>query len=197
MTYKSVSYDQTEIIKSIIDLHCPDGIEADITYGNGAFYKEIDEPKFKSDICPQVDGVIEACSTNLPYENETINSIMFDPPFLTYIKQSRDHNSIMAKRFGGYWAYDELAHHYNETCRETYRVLKKKGVFIVKCQDIIHNHKIHCTHQKMINWCEGEGYRLLDLFILPAKHRMPMPGKGRKQKHARIHHSYFLVFLKG
>ena len=44
--------------------------------------------------------------------------VMFDPPFLTYIKSARDHNSIMAKRYGGYWKYEELADHYKKTIKE-------------------------------------------------------------------------------
>jgi len=174
-----------------------DQFEADISYGNGVFYKNIQEPIFKCDISPQVDGVIECSSSNLYWcETGQLTSIVFDPPFLTYIKAAREHNSIMAKRFGGYWRYDELEKHYKETITEVYRALKKKGLFIFKCQDIIHNHKMHCTHVNVINWCDGL-FRLKDLFILPAKQRMGIPEKtGEKkriQKHARVFHSYFLV----
>jgi hypothetical protein len=99
----------------------------------------------------------------------------------------------MAKRFSGYWRYDELADHYQQTAKEAGRIIKKKGIFVVKCQDIIHNHKMHCTHANMIQWC-AEWFRLKDLFVLPAKHRMPSPNRKGSQKHARIFHSYFLVF---
>lgn len=66
---------------------------------------------------------------------------------------------------------------------------------VFKCQDIIHNHRMHCTHYNVIKWAECEGFRLVDLFILTAKSRMPGPQKG-KQRHARVWHSYFLVFEK-
>lgn len=191
---KSVYDNQKDILNAIEKLHCPEGFQCDVTYGNGAFYKHRKEPEFKFDLDPQQDNVIEACSMDLPIEAGVMDNVVFDPPFLTYIKKGREHNSIMGKRFSGYWRYEELAHHYNETAREAYRVLKKGGVFIVKCQDIIHNHKMHCTHAKTIGWCEGEGFRLLDMFVLTAKHRMPV-NRGR-QKHARIYHSYFLVFKK-
>ena len=194
---RSVYYNQTDILRSIMALNRIDQFEADISYGNGVFYKNIQEPIFKCDISPQVDGVIECSSSNLYWcETGQLTSIVFDPPFLTYIKAAREHNSIMAKRFGGYWRYDELEKHYKETITEVYRALKKKGLFIFKCQDIIHNHKMHCTHVNVINWCDGL-FRLKDLFILPAKQRMGIPEKtGEKkriQKHARVFHSYFLV----
>lgn len=192
---KSVYYDQEDILKAIIALHCPAGIQCDVTYGNGQFYKKVVQPSLKFDIQPQGKNVVAACSTALPLTDKTIESLMFDPPFLTYIKQGREHNSIMAKRFSGYWAYSELEAHYSKTIKEAARVLKPKGVFIVKCQDIIHNHRLHCTHNLVINWAEDNGFRIKDLFILPAKHRMPVNTKG-KQQHARIFHSYFLVFEK-
>ena len=38
---------------------------------------------------------------------------------------------------------------------------------------------------------------LADLFVLPAKHRLPSPNRAGTQKHARIFHSYFLVLECG
>jgi len=207
MTIKSVSYDQHEIIKSIMELCKIDRIDCDVTYGNGGFYKEIEKPLFCFDVDPNVidvadvprDSIKSVCSSgNLPLENESIKSLVFDPPFLTYIRAAREGNGdmVMAKRFGGYWKYDELESHYKKTLKEAHRVLSKKGIMIFKCQDIIHNHKMHCTHLNVVNWC-NDMFRLKDLFILPAKHRMGIPqqkGTAKKQqKHARIYHSYFLV----
>ncbi len=195
---RSVYYDQIDILKSIMTLCNIDRFCADITYGNGKFYGEIQEPLFKSDICPQVEGVVECSSSSLPMDPGHINSLVFDPPFLTYVRAAREGNGnmVMAKRFGGYWRYDELETHYKETLIEAHRVLSKKGVMVFKCQDIIHNHKMHCTHINVMKWSEGL-FRLKDLFILPAKSRMPIPQqKGTKtktQKHARIFHSYFMV----
>jgi hypothetical protein len=54
---------------------------------------------------------------------------------------------------------------------------------------------MHSTHYNVIGWAENEGFRLADLFILVATHRMPSPQKGT-QKHSRIFHSYFLVLQK-
>lgn len=198
MTIKSVSYDQNEILRSIMELCGIDRFDADVTYGNGKFYTDIEKPVFCGDISPQVEGVTECSSDDLPLDDSSISSLVFDPPFLTYVRAAREGNGnmVMAKRFGGYWRYDELEAHYKSTLTEAYRVLKKGGIMVFKCQDIIHNHKMHCTHANVINWAGGM-FRLKDLFILPAKHRMPIPeqkGAAKKQqKHARIYHSYFLV----
>ena len=196
---KSVSYNQDEIIKSITELHVPGGIQCDITYGNGAFYRNIKRPKLCYDIHPLANFVVKADSRCIPNKKNSISSIMFDPPFLTYINGGRNHNSIMGKRFSGYWSYDQLKSHYKATLREVSRVLVPRGKLVFKCQDIIHNHRLYCTHHKVIGWAEEYGLELCDLFILCAKNRMPVRaakhGKQR-QKHARIYHSYFLVFEK-
>lgn len=195
---KSYSDKQDEILKAILKLNNIERFDADISYGNGSFYKNVPEPHWKSDVDPRVS--VNICSSDsLPVENGAFDSVIFDPPFLTYVKNAREHNSIMAKRFGGYWRYEELIEHYKRTICEVHRVLYTKGIFVFKCQDIIHNHRMHSTHINVINWCEGL-FRLKDLFVLIKNNRMPIPPakgyKPKQQKHARIHHSYFLVLEK-
>ena len=196
---RSVYYNQTEIIASIMQLHHIDCFDADITFGNGKFWDDLPMPKLKFDIDPQIEGVQQASSVDLPIESNSINSVMFDPPFLTYVRQGRNHNNgsmIMSSRFGGYWTYNELETHYTQTIKESFRVLRKKGILTIKCQDIVHNHKLHATHINVVNWAHGF-FRLKDLFILPVKNRMAIPQQKntakKKQRHARIFHSYFMV----
>ena len=195
---RSVYFNQTEILRGITQLHCPNGFDCDVTYGNGAFYKNLPQQRLKIDIDPQQDGVTRACSKALPLRAGTIQSIVFDPPFLTYIRSGREGNGkmVMSGRFSGYWRYDELETHYQGSLVEAYRVLVAEGVLVFKCQDIIHNHKMHCTHATVIEMAERVGFRLLDLFVLAANHRLPAPNRNGTQKHARIFHSYFLVFKR-
>lgn len=196
---QSVSYDQDYIIKSIMHLCGLERFGADLTYGNGGFWKDLPQPFMKFDIDPQTEDTVKANSMAIPMQANTLGSIMFDPPFLTYIKQGREHDSIMGKRFSGYWRYDELEEHYRGTIKEAHRVLWSKGIFVIKCQDIIHNHRMHATHINVVNWAQGM-FRLKDMFVLAAKHRMGIPptiGHAKKvQRHARVHHSYFMVFEK-
>lgn len=195
---RSVSTDQNEILESIIRLHCPDGFDCDMTFGNGAFWKKLPRPRICFDITPLKDGVLQADSRLLPVEPRSLSSVVFDPPFMTYVRNGREHKGgkvALSARFGGYYTYDELESHYRDTISEAYRVLKPKGKMVFKCQDIIHNHRMHCTHVNVINMADIEGFRLADLFVLAANYRMPGPQKGT-QRHARIFHSYFLVLQK-
>lgn len=187
-----------EILSSIRQLHCPGGFECDATFGNGSFWNGTERPKLCFDITPLKPFVIAADFRQLPVAADSIGSIVIDPPFLTYVKNGRQHKGgkvAMTSRFGGYYTYGELEDDYRHGISEAYRVLKKAGLLVFKCQDIIHNHKMHCTHVKVIQMAESEGFRLLDLFILNATHRMPGPQKGT-QRHSRIWHSYFLCFIK-
>ncbi len=197
---RSLRFEQREILQDIARLHLGGAwFECDLTFGNGQFWKGLEAPRLAFDIDPQVDGVVEADSRQIPVAASSLSSMVFDPPFLTYVRQGRSGNGgmVMARRFAGYWRYDELIEHYTATILEAARTLRSGGIFVVKCQDIIHNHKMHATHVNVIRWAEDSGFRLADIFVLGANHRMPSPNRTGKQKHARIFHSYFLVFQRG
>jgi hypothetical protein len=194
---KSFSTSQKTILAWIQQLHCPRGFECDLTYGNGGFWKTTTRPFHCFDLEPTQKFVRAADSRSIPLEEDTLNSVVFDPPFITYVRSGS--RSIMAKRFSGYWSYEELTEHYKETLRDVCRVLKEKGVLIFKCQDIVHNHRLHCTHANVISWACEFSFILKDMFLLIAHNRMPTKASanGKQcQKHSRIHHSYFLVFEK-
>lgn len=196
--FKSFSYKQDEILRAIRHLYCPGGFECDLTFGNGSFWEEIPAPKYRFDITPLLPGVVKADSKKVPLPKESLRNLVFDPPFLCDVKSGRSHSKgdmVMASRFGGYPYYPDLEKHYIGTIKDAHRLLENKGIMVFKCQDIIFNHKLHCTHSRVIQWAEETGFRLADLFILVAKSRLPSRSDG-KQKHARIFHSYFLVLQK-
>ena len=195
-TIKTVYFDQHKILSSIIKLYLTDNIEVDLTYGNGSFYKKgIPQPENRFDLDDTLKNLTKVCSsTNTELNENTIRSVIFDPPFLTWIRKNRtgNNNMIMARRFAGYLKLDELKQHYTSTIEEVARIMKHKGIFIFKCQDIIHNHKLFSTHIEIVKWGEKH-FRLKDLFIQVAKHRLPMSNKKGTQKHARTYHCYWLV----
>jgi hypothetical protein len=179
-------------------LHTPEGFDCDLTYGNGAFWTRQPKPKYCYDIDPQARWISNECSTAIKHDDETLGNIMFDPPFLTYVRSGRGGNGrmIMSRRFGGYWTYGELEDHYRKTLAEAARVMRRGAKLVFKCQDIVHNHALHPTHINVVAWAEECGLRLKDQFVLIANHRLPAPNRKGTQKHARIFHSYFLVFEK-
>ena len=193
----SVWSDQLGLLAAIEALHVPGGFEVDLTYGNGAFWKGRSRPPIRLDLEPLTGVAVQADSAAVPLRTGSVGSVVFDPPFLTYVRAGRSGNGsmLMARRFGGYWRYDELARHYVATLIEIHRVLRSNGVVVVKCQDIVHNHRLHPTGANVLHWAARVGLRLVDTFLLVADHRLPRPNRGL-QRHARIHHSYFHVFRR-
>ncbi len=199
---KSISYNQFEIIENIIKLHVPQGyIDCDPTYSKGNFYKNnnIIKPKYKYDILPQLDEVEKADARNLPLNDNSLNCIMFDPPFLATTGKSLnkdDDSNIINKRFGVYPNEKSLHNFYVEAMKEFYRILKPKGILIFKCQDKISSSKQYMSHCFIYENAIEIGFYPKDLFVLLAKNRLVADWQLRNQKHARKFHSYFWVFEK-
>jgi len=192
---KSISYDQDEILRWIMKLYCPLGFELDPTYSKGNFYKNIPEPKYKFDIL-SIKGVEQGDCRNLPFEGESIQSILFDPPFISPpYKKDAPINSIITNRFGHLKGIDALFEFYDDSLQEMYRILKPDGVLVFKCQDTCYSGKQYLSHIKIVNSAVNCGFYARDLFVLLAKNRVIAPWHWN-QKHARKFHSYFLVFQK-
>ena len=199
---KSISYNQAEILKWILQLHSPNGkIDLDPTYSIGNFYKNtgIAEPLYKFDINPQVDGVEYGDCRNLPIDDNSLDCIMFDPPFLATTGKSLTENAegnIINKRFGVYPSEVELHRFYSDSMKEAYRILKDEGILIFKCQDKISSGKQYMSHCYVYNEAVEIGFYPKDLFILLAKNRLVADWQLKNQKNARKFHSYFYVLQK-
>jgi tRNA G10 N-methylase Trm11 len=199
---KSISYDQSEIIKWILQLHVPEHIiDCDPTYSKGNFYKNtgITPPIYKFDINPQTNDTVYADARTLPLDNESVNCLMFDPPFLATTGKSiteNNDNNYINKRFGVFPDEQSLHQFYVDSMKEFYRVLKDNGILIFKCQDKISSSKQYLSHVFIINEAIKLGYYPKDLFILLAKNRLVADWQAKNQKNARKYHSYFIVFQK-
>jgi len=197
---KSVYDSNFDVITNIMYLYNIERFDLDCTYSKGSFWKNLPEPTYKSDLIPINDSVIKANSENLPFENESMKSIMYDPPFViagkTY-KENKDGSSIISKRFEGYENYDILMKNYFLTLKELYRICEKNGYVVMKCQDTVSGGKNHFTHSLILNMGQYIGFYPRDLFILNSQNRInSFGGKWKKQDHARKYHSYFIVFEK-
>ena len=84
---------------------------------------------------------------------------------------------------------------YREAGREAHRVLRTRGVLIVKCQDEVCSNRQRFTHVEIMQAYKDMEFVAEDLFVVMRNNR---PGVSRvvKQVHTRKNHSYFLVFWK-
>ena len=198
---KSVSDEQAVIINSILKLYVPSGqIDVDPTYSKGNFYKKtfIPEPKHKFDLYPQTEDTIQASADKLPLGDNSVNTIMFDPPFVVGTPNSskgKVGSNIITNRFGSFKNIEELWKFYDAAICEFSRIINDNGVLIVKCQDTISSSKQYLSHVEVINYGIRHGFYCKDLFIQTTKNRI-LSGKHKVQMHARKYHCYWVVFTK-
>jgi tRNA G10 N-methylase Trm11 len=196
-----------DIFPKILHLHVPKGsVVADVTYGKGVFWKNVPTGEYHlypSDIQTGVD------CRNLAYKDETIDCIILDPPYMEGLfrkkkdhlagagnyKAFREHYSNGEANSGGAKYHAAVLELYHDAGREAYRVIKKEGILIVKCQDEVSANQQELSHVQIINYYASLGFYCKDLFVVVRTNR-PAISRLLKQVHARKNHSYFLVFKK-
>ena len=201
------------IFPHILKLHVPTGSKiADVTWGRGVFWKKVpkdDYEVFGTDIAMGVD------CRDLPYLDGALDCVVLDPPYMEgFYRKENSQKAGSGSHRGLAEAYsngDEVNGDTNNTgtkkwhaavtdmyfkaSTEAYRVLRKKGVFIVKCQDEVSAGKQWFTHVEIINELEKMGFYSKDLFVV-VRNNKPAVSRLVQQVHARKNHSYFLVFIK-
>lgn len=186
---------EQELIKSIIQVH-NDGkdIECDPMYFKGNFWKNgLNKPKYKFDLNPQVTECIEADATNLPLDNNILNSIILDPPFLICNRKSQ-YEYYSSKTHTFFKSFQELEKCYKGILENAYRCLKKNGLLIFKCQDYTDSKTI-MTHCYVWKWAIDIGFYAKDIAILNIPQHKIYNSKTR-QRHFRKVHTYFWIFIK-
>ncbi len=174
---KSVYGSNYEVIKNIMELYEIEKFDLDCTYSKGSFWKDLPHPTHKTDIYPYNDSVIEASSEDLPFDDNSMKSIMWDPPFVIVgsgkgHKKCKEGSSIIAKRFEGYGTYDDLKSNYYDTMKELFRITDKGGFVVMKCQDTVSGGKQYFSHVMVMNMANKIGFYPRDLFILTSNVRV-------------------------
>lgn len=201
MRYLSTYNTDQEILMAFSDIFLKgEWFDADITYSKGIFYTpltqglittQMRQPRIKSDIEPQFDDVLKMDSQHLDLiEDDSLKSIIFDPPFLFRNRQS-DNNDKMSERFSYFQTYEDLMEMYTNTLKETYKKLKKGGYLFFKCQDMTDG-KFYCTHYDIITEAQKIGFTLKDIGLKISKSKLQRDAK--QQNCLAKTHSFWLVF---
>jgi tRNA G10 N-methylase Trm11 len=196
-----------DVFPQVLGLHvAPGATIADVTYGKGVFWKNVDRSRYNvlpSDIQSGVD------CRKLPYADQSLDAVVLDPPYMEGLfRKSKDHmagggnyaafrnhySNGEATNGGPKW-HDAVLDLYYKAGDEAYRTLKPSGTFIVKCQDEVSANQQRLTHVEIINRYESLGFYTKDLFVV-IRLNSPAISRLKKQVHARKNHSYFLVFVK-
>ena len=199
---KSVCETDQEVLINIQRLYL-DGKQPhlDPCYSKGNFYKKecnlfgdnFVMPQIKMDKSPQQDDVIKNdILDGIPIRDNSIDSIIFDPPFM-FGKHGKTDENIMCKRFTMFDNFQDLEKMYRKSLSEFYRILTKGGILAFKCQDYTDS-QTTLTHCYVYNWAVEYGFKAEDIFILLSKNIIW--NSNLRQKHARKFHSYWFVFKK-
>ena len=194
MRYLSVFKEDESILKAISDIHLRgEWFDLDCTYSKGVFWKNIKQPKYKSDIQPQFEDVIESDSRTLGFvSNDSLKSVVFDPPFL-FRNRKAQNNDKMCKRFSYFNDFDGLIQMYKESLECFYGKLQKGGIVAFKCQDMTDG-KFYCTHYEIISMARSIGFELKDIIIKATTNKLQRDAK--QQNCVAKVHSYWLIFKK-
>jgi len=197
----------SDVFPNILKLHVAPGSKiADVTYGGGVFWKNVDLSKYDlltSDIADGVD------CRSLPYENNSLDVVILDPPYMEGLLRGnsahkavggshaafRDYYSNGDEKSQGPKWHAAVSDLYFKAGAEALRVLKDNGIIIVKCQDEVSANRQWLTHVEIINHYEKLGFYTKDLFVIVRQNKAGV-SRLLKQVHARKNHSYFLVFVK-
>lgn len=208
LVFTSYAGDNSEIFPKILELHLPKGsVVADVTFGKGVFWRNIADDAY---VLKPTDLKTGIDCRRLPHASGTIDCVVLDPPYMEGLFRQdesfagagthdafRDHysNGTRPDNLEKKW-HDSVLELYVQAAVEAKRVLKAKGLLIVKCQDEVSAGIQRLTHVEIIMNYLKLGFYCKDLFVLT---RLNKPGVTRqiKQLHARKNHSYFLVFSKG
>jgi len=190
-----------DVFPSILKLYVPPKSKiADVTYGNGVFWRNIQPDAYRV-LATDLKHGIDA--RDLPYPPSSLDCVVFDPPYMhtpggtaheghqnfeSYYKNNGENKT--PRKY-----HEAVLDLYFDAAREAHRVLANKGIYIVKCQDEVCACKQRLTHVEIINELTPRQFVIEDMFVIVRNNR---PGVSRmvKQQHARKNHSYFLVFRK-
>lgn len=193
---KSVQYKDRDIIKSIRQLYLNgNNFDLDSCFSTGKFYEDLPFPMYKLDKVPQHPSIErnDILFDGLPYDNNSLNGIIFDPPFM-FGKHGKTDSNKMTVRFTMFDTWEGLKSMYQKSLAEFYRVLRKGGIVAFKCQDYTDS-KTTLTHCYVHNWAIEQGFKIEDLFILVFTGGRIWNSK-LNQRHARKYHSYWFVLKK-
>ena len=191
-----------DVFPRVLDLYvAPGSTIADVTFGMGVFWRKIPAGYYEvlpSDLERGID------CRELPYGTDEIDCVVLDPPYMhspggsahtvhaafeRHYRNNGSGNQTAAKY------HEAVVELYKEAGREAYRVLRDRGVLIVKCQDEVCSNRQRFTHIEIMQAYEHLGFVAEDLFVV-VRHNRPGVSRTVRQVHARKNHSYFLVFWK-
>jgi hypothetical protein len=180
----------SELMRDVASLWItPQDKVVDVTFGNGSFWSLLPNlAVLGTDLESGVD-----CRA-LPYEDESIDVLAFDPPYQpTHGKPGRSYGVGDSYRTGacGLQTISDVLALYRDGLLEAARVVRSGGRILVKCQDMTYNHRLHLISLDVLRLMIAAKFDLVDHFILVNRSRMPRR-TDRQQRAWRSHSNLYV-----
>lgn len=198
----------SESIEQLIDIHCkiPNPIIVDVCHNTGKMWNGCKyKPNIKMDINIDFKPDVISDFRNIPLKNNSIDIIVFDPPYLPTDGDSENASKIYKERFGitgnNFQAQDYRTKNNISDCfipflKEAKRILKSNGIILAKLGDIIHSSIYQWHSVDFVNACKELNLNPDDLRIMYRTHVMNS-GAWKNINHLRKNHVYWFLVKKG
>lgn len=190
VTLTAIIGDNSDLLPNVFSIYGKDKsklIVADVTFGKGVFWRKINTNEFakflKSDLLTGTNF------SNLPYESNSIDVLVLDPPYMHGGKTVK--KSINDCYQNQNTSHESIVRSYTKGILESSRVLKRNGLILIKCQDEIESAKQRLSHVEILTLLDLFGFKINDIFILVQKSIPAM--RNDYQNSARKNHSYMIV----
>jgi len=164
------------IIPKILEVHLPKGgLIADVTYGLGVFWRKMEGQETQDNLFLDAPyhvvtsdrvqpAMVRADFTCLPYRNSQFDCVFLDPPWGNLSTAPR--NQGINERYQiPPMSVAECRALYTSGMRECSRILKAKGLLVIKCQDQVCSGKKHWFSVDIFRHGESLGFNVIDRMI--------------------------------
>jgi len=199
----TVATSNEEGFRRILRLYARSGhLIVDPTYGNGRFWKLVDETLYDVRATDLSREGIDL--RRLPHEPGTVDMVVLDPPYrYTPAANKKQDDAPGHGKVDGLYNLqaakltntESVIALYVAGFEEARRVLKHGGFLVVKCQDTVQDGKNIWVHNRLILEGENLGFACRDLLVV-APHSV-LATRWKHQRHLRKGHSYFIVLRSG
>ena len=195
--YSTIIGSSADAIPQIVSLHVPEGsLIADLTYAKGVFWRQVPPMLYRVLRCDLAGwpGLDLRCDLrHAPFRSGSLDCVVIDPPYWNASTVARTDGVRDSYNLASCMTPDAINDLYRAGLWEAARVLRKRGVLIVKCQNFVDGGRQHWIEIAIYNRAYTIGFQAIDQFHVVPKTRPIMRNNGRQQ-HARKWGSTFWVF---
>lgn len=192
-----------ELLPGIIDLHWKSRNNGrprivDCNYGRGLFWvgSRYERDVVGIDINPARGKTVVASNNHLPFANDSIDVLVYDPPHL--IDNSKTpRKKLLSDAYSCAWGCSSLGDYMAPFIKEAGRAIKQNGILIAKVADIIHSATYQWQMLMLVGLIQESSLTACDCIVKTRPRPGAVSSKWKRQMHSRRRHCYLIVARKG